>query len=90
MNINWKVRFSNKMFWISIIPASILVIEAMLALFGITFEFEILEMNLIALVNSIFGFLVILGVVVDHTTEGISDSSQAMTYTEPKEEQGEL
>jgi len=28
--------------------------------------------------------MVILGVVNDPTTEGIKDSDQAMTYTEPK------
>ncbi|MFQ6901244.1 MAG: phage holin [Coprococcus sp.] len=35
-------------------------------------------------VNAVFTVLVILGVVTDHTTRGMKDSTQALTYTEPK------
>ncbi len=34
--------------------------------------------------HAVFAVLVILGVVTDPTTAGVSDSKQAMTYTEPK------
>ena len=33
---------------------------------------------------AVFAVLVILGVVTDPTTKGITDSDQALTYTEPK------
>ena len=39
---------------------------------------------MVAAVDALFAVLVILGVVVDPTTEGLGDSAQAMTYTEPK------
>jgi phi LC3 family holin len=34
-------------------------------------------------VNAVFALLVILGIVVDPTTEGVSDSNRAMSYEEP-------
>ena len=34
MNINWKVRIRNKQFWVSVIPALALVIQAVAAVFG--------------------------------------------------------
>ena len=34
MNINWKVRIKNKNFWIAIIPAILLVIQAVAHVFG--------------------------------------------------------
>jgi phi LC3 family holin len=33
--INWKVRFANKLFWITFIPQVLLVIQLILALIGI-------------------------------------------------------
>ena len=40
--------------------------------------------KLLDVVNAVFAVLVILGVVTDPTTKGITDSDQALTYTEPK------
>ena len=81
--INWKVRIKNKNFWLSIIPAIILLIQSIANVFGYTINFGTLSDNLIAVVNAVFVVLTILGVVTDHTTEGIGDSNTAMTYTEP-------
>ena len=84
MNINWKVRLANKTFWISAIPALLLLIQAVAALFGFTLELGEIGDKLIAVVNAAFALLTILGVVTDPTTSGVSDSAQAMTYIEPK------
>jgi phi LC3 family holin len=84
--MNWKVRLRNKYFWISIIPALILVIESVAKCFGITLDMTDLQNNLIAVVNAIFVVLVIIGVVNDPTTDGLSDSEQAMTYETPKKD----
>ena len=84
--MNWKVRLKNKYFWISIIPALILVIESVAKCFGITLDMTDLQNNLIAVVNAIFVVLVIIGVVNDPTTDGLSDSEQAMTYESPKKD----
>lgn len=84
MKINWTVRIKNKQFWLSFIPALLLTIQVVANVFGFTLDLGELGNNLIAVVNAVFAMLVILGVVNDPTTEGQSDSEQAMTYTAPK------
>ena len=84
--INWKVRIKNKNFWLSLIPAIILLVQVVAAPFGFTLDLGELGNQLLAIVNAIFAVLVILGIVEDPTTAGVGDSHQAMTYTEPKKE----
>ncbi len=84
-NINWLVRVKNKSFWIALIPAVLLLIQVVAAVFGITLDLGDLGNKLLAVVNAVFGVLAILGIVIDPTTSGITDSEQALTYTEPKE-----
>lgn len=83
--INWTVRLKNKTFWLSLIPAVLLLVQVVAAVFGITLDLGDLGNKLLAVVNAAFALLVILGVVNDPTTAGMSDSNQAMTYTKPKE-----
>ena len=83
MGINWKVRLKNKAFWVAIIPALLLVIQTVAALFGFTLDLGDLGNKLLAVVNAVFSVLVIIGVVTDPTTEGISDSDRAMLYEKP-------
>lgn len=83
-NINWLVRAKNKMFWISLIPAVIVLIQAIAAVFGFTIDLNELGNNLVNVVNAAFVVLAILGIVIDPTTAGAGDSDNAMTYTEPK------
>lgn len=82
--INWEVRLKNKRFWLAIIPAVLLLVQAVAAVFGYTLDLNELGNRLIVVVNAVFIVLVILGVVTDHTTRGVKDSTQALTYTEPK------
>ena len=82
--INWKVRINNKLFWCELIPALALVVQAVAAVFGYTLDFTTLVGKLLAVVDAVFALLVILGIVVDPTTEGVRDSRLAMTYEEPK------
>lgn len=84
--INWVVRIKNKNFWLAIIPAVLLLVQTVAAVFGYSLDFGELGNQLIAVVNSVFGVLVILGVVNDPTTAGMSDSKQARTYISPKED----
>lgn len=86
MNINWTVRIKNKTFWLALIPAVLLLIQVVAAVFGFTLDLGDLGDKLIAVVNALFAVLVILGIVTDPTTEGVGDSVQALTYTEPKKE----
>jgi phi LC3 family holin len=83
--INWTVRLKNKTFWLSLIPAVLLLVQVVAAVFGINLDMGDLGNKLLAVVNAVFAVLVILGVVNDPTTSGMSDSAQAMNYTKPKE-----
>lgn len=85
--INWRVRIRNKAFWVAIIPAVLVLIQVVAAVFGYTLELGELGNKLIAVVNAVFVILSILGVVNDPTTSGLSDSKQAMTYELPKEKE---
>ena len=87
--INWKVRIKNKLFWCEAIPAVALVIQAIAAVFGYQLDFGTLVGKILAVVDAVFALLVILGIVVDPTTEGVRDSRLAMTYEEPKPYKGE-
>ena len=86
MKINWKVRVKNKVFWTALVPALLLLIQVVAAVFGVTLDLGDLGTKLLDVVNAVFSVLVILGIVADPTTNGMSDSAQAMTYDIPKAE----
>lgn len=84
--INWKVRIKNKNFWLAIVPAVLLLVQAIAAPFGYNWDFVVLNQQLAAIINTLFGVLSLLGIVTDPTTAGVGDSARALTYTEPKKE----
>lgn len=84
--INWRVRLKNKNFWLSVIPAVLLLAQAMAAVFGLELDLGGIGDKLISVVNAAFGVLVVLGVVNDPTTDGLGDSKQALTYDTPKKD----
>lgn len=86
MKINWNVRVKNKVFWIAVIPAAILFIQAVTSVFGYSIDLNWLSDRLTALVEAAFYLLAVLGIVADPTTSGLTDSQQALTYTAPKED----
>ena len=81
--INWMVRIKNKQFWMSLIPALALVVQAVAAVFGWELDFSSLIGKLLAVVDAVFALLVILGIVVDPTTAWVGDSKRALGYQEP-------
>ena len=85
--INWIVRIKNKQFWLSLIPAVLLLVQVVAAVFGYTLDLGDLGNKLLAVVNALFAVLAILGVVNDPTTAGLRDSTRAMSYIAPKEDQ---
>lgn len=84
--INWKVRLKNKSFWLALIPALLLLIQAVAYVFGFALDLSELGDKILAVVNALFSVLAILGIVTDPTTEGVSDSMLAMTYDEPRKD----
>ena len=82
--INWQVRIKSRQFWLSLIPAVLLLVQVVAAVFGFELDLGDIGNRLLAVVNALFAVLAILGIVVDPTTDGVGDSQQAMTYTEPR------
>ena len=78
--INWKLRFQNKATLLAIASTVILLIQQL--------GFKLPD-NIADIVNTFLTLLVLLGVINDPTTEGISDSPKALTYNEPKKKPGE-
>ncbi len=81
MKLNWKVRFKNKVWLGSFLSLIVGFVYSMLALFDV---FPQVTQNLVVqLLNQVLTFLGLIGVIVDPTTAGISDSDRAMSYAEP-------
>ena len=72
---DWSMRIKNKMFWLAIIPAVLLVIQTAAAVFGYTLDLGDLGNKLLDVVNAVFSVLVIAGIVVDPSTPGVGDSN---------------
>lgn len=84
--INWKVRATNRTFWLALVPAFLLLIQAVAQVFNVSVDFTNLNKDLLNVINALFVVLTILGVVADPTTKGVGDSTQALTYSKPKED----
>ena len=83
MKINWHVRLLNKNFWITLIPAILLLVQVIAQMLGFQIDLGTFGDKILAVVNAVFGVLAVLGIVVDPTTSGISDSSRALSYDKP-------
>jgi phi LC3 family holin len=81
MKINWKVRFKNVTWLTMFISLIVGFVFNMLKLFGIVPS--ITENQIMNVVSQVLTFLGLIGVLVDPTTAGISDSNRAMSYEEP-------
>ena len=71
--INWRVRIKNRAFWLSLIPAVLLLLQQALRLCGVDFDPGQLEGQLTGLIGTVFSILALLGIVADPTTPGIRD-----------------
>lgn len=83
MNINWKLRLQNKTTLTTLILAIIAFAYQVLGIFGIVPGID--QNTMVNTCGLIINLLVAVGIVVDPTTAGISDSTKALEYTEPKE-----
>lgn len=82
-NVNWNVRFRNKAWWIAVIPALAILVQSVLQLFGITWDYTTLVGYIAAIVEALFAVLALMGVVSDPTTDGVADSARALAYAKP-------
>lgn len=79
--MNWTVRFKNRVWLASFVALIVSFAYQMLALFDIAPA--IAQDAVMQSVNLVLMMLSALGVLIDPTTTGITDSARAMGYTEP-------
>lgn len=82
MKINWKVRLKHKTFLVALFALLLLLVQQVAAVFGI--DTTIYNEQAMDLFNTVLAILVLVGVVIDPTTNGTNDSSQALRYDKPK------
>lgn len=85
MKINWKVRLKNKTWLLAFAGAIVAFVYQILGMLGVVAP--IAEDNVTQVIGLLVNLLVALGIVQDPTTAGMSDSSEALTYSEPKKEE---
>lgn len=83
MNINWKVRFKHKPFLIALFSGFLILAQQVAAAFGFGLT-EAFTEQVTGIFNTVLSILVLLGVVIDPITDGLSDSPQGMRYNKPK------
>ncbi|AIS61902.1 phage holin [Listeria monocytogenes] len=83
-NINWKVRFKNKTWVIAMIAALFFIVQAVLLVFNVTWDYNELLQRLITVVTGVFAAW---GLIIDPTTAGTGDSEQAKEYSEPRKDE---
>lgn len=82
--INWKLRLKNKTTLLALCATIIAFVYQILGLFGVVPP--ITEESITQLVTMLINILAMLGIVVDPTTAGVSDSERALGYAEPRAE----
>lgn len=86
MKINWKLRFQNKTTLVSIVTLVISIVYYALDLFKVIPPFP--QEDVVKLATMVIDLLALIGVFVDPTTDGITDSKRAMSYDEPYKDGG--
>lgn len=82
MKINWKLRFQNKTTLTAIILALVALVYQVLGVFGVVPKIS--QNDLTTVIGMVINLLCLLGIVVDPTTDGMSDSARALTYETPR------
>jgi phi LC3 family holin len=81
MKINWKVRLRNKIWLSSAMALIVSFVYDLLAMLEVVPAIS--EDWLMSLIQTVLTMLTMLGVIIDPTTQGASDSDRAMLYDEP-------
>lgn len=82
MKINWKLRLQNKTILVTLIALCVTFVYQLLGLFGVVPSVS--QDEVINTIGLLVNILVVLGVVVDPTTAGVGDSTNALNYQSPK------
>lgn len=84
MRINWQVRMRNKTWLLAMLAAIVAFVYQILGLCNIVPAVS--QDQITQLVGIVINILVALGIVVDPTTSGVTDSTRALQYDKPSEE----
>lgn len=79
--MNIKLRVKNPTVVLAIISAVLTAVYSIATTLG--YEAPIDQEQIIVVVNLVLSLLTGLGILVDPTTKGISDSDRAMNYNKP-------
>lgn len=79
--INWKLRFQNKATLWSIISLVVSMAYRILDAVGVIPPFS--QDFILEIAADVLTLLGLLGIIVDPTTDGVSDSKRAMSYEWP-------
>lgn len=83
-NINWKVRFKKKSFWVAIVSAIVLFVNNITQALGLNYTEQLEQFS--DGINGLLAVLVTFGVINDPTTKGMKDSGIAQAYSKPRDE----
>jgi len=83
MRINWKIRFQHKPFLLALFSLILLLVQQVAAIFGYDLTGVMSEQTM-TILNTVLSIFALLGVVVDPTTRGTSDSQRALMYRRPR------
>ena len=84
MKINWKLRLKNKATLTALVMALVALVYQVLGVFGVVPRVS--QDQVTTIISMVINILCLLGIVVDPTTAGVSDSVRAMSYDEPRKE----
>lgn len=81
MKINWKVRLRNKLWLTSMVALVVSFVYDLLAMLEVVPP--VAEDKVMSIAELVLALLTGVGVLIDPTTQGASDSDRAMLYDEP-------
>ena len=84
MEINWRVRLKNRQFWLGAVGAVGTCALSLADAFDLGAYASPWVEAIEGAAAAVLAVLAFLGVVVDPTTEGVGDSSQALQYEVPR------
>lgn len=76
MKLNWKVRFRNKQFLASLVALILVFANQLAGMFGM--DITVYSDQITNITETVLMILALMGIVVDPTTEGMSDSERVL------------
>lgn len=84
MKINWKVRMQHKQFWVSLIALLIVLANQIAGIFNV--DITIYSNQVTGISETVLMIMGLMGIIIDPTTPGAYDSSQALRNNKLKKD----